>query len=497
MGKYAIFIVSALIFSLLTYSSALRNALFMSGTRTIESHSTNQAYNIAQSAVMVVTKDIIEEGDDSSFYPDEDESYSYPSVNGFEDWEDMHGSYNVVTTNQGDTLLTIQATGRFDGSRYIVGVGLVKSSTSSSFPWPGINSAIHSVENTVIENGAVHGDIYSGGAFSIPANAQVYGDVAVIPNQVNAVEIHSGGIHGNLYVNTTQADGVNYTNWGASISGNLLVGPGADPELVAPKISQWHGGHVGGSQGNLSEPIPEEIMELPVFPQIPQSGTSLSPITIEGNSSQYLDLRSSNAMVPSITIKSNTTLTIEVGDKDRTLYVGDLDIEQGHVNIISEGEGRLQLLVEDSFNMGGSSSMNNNSNPGGNERSPLSLLLAYAGTNEFTIGGAQTINANFYIKDADLTMTGSGNIHGNVISGGDNVTITGDADNTSRVVYAPNAFVEMGGSGKIEGSVVSKNFRGYGGFSVIYSEEYIDTLPDLDTDGGGGGESTFSVSYWN
>lgn len=500
MGKYAIFIVSALIFSMLTYSSALRNAIFVSNVQTIESHSTNQAYNIAQSAAMLVYNDIRNNPDGSTFSPDEDSTYTYPSANGFEEWAEMHGSYNILTRNQGDTLLTIQSTGMFDGSTYIVNLGLVKSSGGGGgFPWPALDTAIHSDEDIAVGNGNVYGDIYAGGKFSIPGNATVHGDVFVIPDETNAVRINSGGITGSLYANTTKANGVDYTNWGANIDGNLLVGPGADPDVVAPKVSQWHPGHVGGSSGSMSEPIPPIELETPEFPDAPATPNVLSSISVSGGPSNdmTLDLRSGNAYTPSLSVRSNRNLTIIVGNQDRTLRVGNFNISQGHLNIISEGEGNLQLYIDDYFNVGGSSSMNNNSNPGDYERSPLGLLIAYAGSPEFVVSGAQTLNANMFIKDADIDFTGSGKVNGNVISGGENVTIQGDGTNNSRVVYAPNAHVNMTGSGKINGSLVAKTFDGSGNFFVNYTTEFDDTLPDLPDSGGGGGATTVAVSYWN
>lgn len=501
MGKYAIFIVSALIFSLLTYSSALRNALFMSNTRTIESHGTNQAYNIAQSAMMIAAKDLVTNGEGSSFYPP-DSTYAYPSVNGFQNWGDMHGSYNIFTRNQGDTLFTIQSTGRFDGSTYIVSLGIIKTTTGGGggFPWPALDSAIHSDKDIAVGNGNVYGDIYAGGKFSIPNNAVVHGDVYVIPDETNAVSISSGGITGSLYANTTKANGINYTNWGANIDGNLLVGPGADPDVVAPKLSQWHPGHVGGSSGAMTEPIPPVELEAPEFPEAPDTPNSLSPISVSGGPSNdmTLDLRTGNAYTPSLSVGSDRTLTINVGDQNRTLRVGNFNMTQGHLNIISEGEGSLQLYIDDYFNIGGGSTMNNNSNPGDYERSPLGLLIAYAGSGEFVVSGSQTMNANMFIKDADLDLTASGRVNGNVISGGENVRISGDGTNNSRVIYAPNAHVLMTGSGKINGSLVAESFDGSGNFYVNYTTDFEDTLPDLPGSGGGGAATTnFAITYWN
>ncbi|MDR9367061.1 MAG: hypothetical protein RI575_17130 [Balneolaceae bacterium] len=210
-----------------------------------------------------------------------------------------------------------------------------------------------------------------------------------------------------------------------------------------------------------------------------------------------LDLRSGNAYTPSLSVSSNRSLAIVVGDQDRTLRVGNFNMTQGHLNIISEGDGNLELYVDDYFNIGGGSSMNNNSNPGGNERTPLSLLIAYAGSTEFVVSGNQTMNANMFIKDADIDFTGSGKVNGNVISGGENVTLQGDGTNNSRVVYAPNAHVNMTGSGKINGSLVAKTFDGSGNFYVNYTTDFEDTLPDLPDSGGGGGTTSVAISYWN
>jgi hypothetical protein len=128
MGKYSLIIVAALIFSLLTYSYALRNATFQSNARTVQSFSQNQAHNIAQSALMVAINDIRNDPADSDFHPVTDEIFYYPSEDGFADWGDMHGYYNVSATNQGDTLLIVQSTGRFEETDYVVTAGLVKAS---------------------------------------------------------------------------------------------------------------------------------------------------------------------------------------------------------------------------------------------------------------------------------------------------------------------------------------------------------------------------------
>jgi len=344
---------------------------------------------------------------------------------------------------------------------------------------------------------AIYGDIFSGGTLSIPGNATVHGNAYVYPDVADAVTISSGGINGSLYANTTQTNGINYTNWGASISGDLLVGPGSDPENVAPKISQWHPGHVSGQSAAMSSPIPSQEMPMPDFPEIPPNQLTMPSVHLSGVQSETIDLSSGNVYIPSIDVHNDTHLTVNVGSQDRILRVNDFNMTQGHLNIISEGDGRLQLIVENSFNIGGSSSMNNNnSNPNGHEQSPLGMLFAYSGSEEMNIGGNIPINANIFIKDADLQLGNSGYINGNIITGGSNVNIDGAGGNISRVVYAPNAHVSMGGSGSVIGSVVAKTFQGTGGFDITYSTDFEDTLPDIDGDSEGGSDSNYYIAFW-
>ncbi len=493
MGKYAIFIVSALIFSVITYSHGLRNALFISNSRIIQNYSQNQAHNIAHSSLMAAVKDLNENGGNITI-PNPGGTFE----TGFQAWGQLHGDYNISVFNDDIiNMIRLQATGRFENSTYIAAVGLVPGAGGGGFPWPPFDSAIQTDEDMAIGNGSVYGDVYSGGKFSIPGNARVHGNAYVYPDVVGAVTINSGGISGNLYTNTTHANGVQYTNWGADITGNLLVGQGANPATVAPPISQWHPGHVNGSSGSLSSPIPPNNIPMPDFPEIPQNQAILPSIHLSGVGFQLLDLSGGDAYVPTIELHNDTHLTVMVGSQDRVLRVNNLNMTQGHLNIISQGDGRLQLIVENTFNITGSSSMNNNINIDGHSQSPLGLLLAYSGSNKLTIGGNIPINANLFIKDADLHLGNSGSIFGNIITGGSNVTIDGGSGNQSRVVYAPNAHVTMEGSGAVHGAVVAKSFSGSGGFLVNYTDEFMDTLPDLDSDAGGGNVTNYSIAYWN
>lgn len=445
MGKYAIFIVSALIFSLLTYSSALRNALFMSNTRTIESHSINQAYNIAQSAMMIAVKDITENGEDSPFHPEVDESYAYPSYNGFQNWSEMHGSYNILTSNQGDSLLTVQSTGQFEELTYLVTVGLVK--TSGGGGWvPNIDQAVHA-ENSIALNG-------------------------------------SSSIQGDASINSIQPGAVDFQGWPATITGNLFIGPNGDPDEVAPKISKWHPGHVGGDIFVMEEELEYEMPQFPTFPGYSAVGNS---VELKGVDSQTLNPSDYTGLyIPEISVKSNTNLTIHVGDQDRSLVVGDFDIDQGHVYIT--GTGKLNLYVQDDMTLNGSSTINSTGDVN-------QVFMYYKGSSELAFRGATSFNGGIFAETANVTLGGSNSLKGTLITGGSDVEIHGAASAESRVVFAPNAHVVLKGSGTIYGSVISDTFEAKGNSHVIYRDDLDSELPDLG--GSGGGDPTFSISYWN
>jgi hypothetical protein len=448
MGKYAIYIVSALIFSMLTYSNGLRNALFISNSRTVESYSINQAQNIAQSAMMVTLNDIIND-DDSPFNVDSDETYAYPGTNEFQPWQEMHGHYNITVTNQADSLLTIRATGRFEESTYVAAAGLTKSVSSG---WmPNIDQAVHA-ENSILLRGS----------------SSVQGDASINSINYGAVDITGGP--------------------NAIIGGNLFIGPGGVPDEVVPdQRSHWGGGGPGPVQGDIFVMEQELEYEMPEFPPWPNYNvTGNSFRNSRWNDPTFMSIGDyQGKYLPEVEVGSNRSLTIEVGDEDRTLFVGDLDIKQGHVNI--SGSGKLSIYVVNDMTLNGSSSVNS----GGDVNQ---VFMYYGGQSELAFRGSTQFNGGIYADRANVVLGGSNSLKGNLITGGSEVTIHGAASATSRVVYAPNAEVVLKGSGTIYGSVISDSFEAKGNSHVIYREDLDSELPDL---GGGGGEETFTVLYWN
>lgn len=445
MGKYAVILVSAILFSMIAYSHGLLNIFLSSEKRTVESYSYHQAHNIAQSALMVAITDIMD-NHESDFVPLADSSVAYPSATTFQEWAQMEGFYRLLFHNQGDSLLAIQSTGRFQEKEVTSSAGLVFIK-DQLFQWPPMNQAVHAEGNITLTG--------------------------------------SSRFIGNVTTNSTDPNAVSF-GWSTYIDGDLYVGPDGETDVVAPTVQP---GNITGDTGTLSE---EQEFDMPEFP--PSPGTvpvsqSLSVTTWEEEQAQNLFHYSQfeGVLLESLAIAGNRTMTLDIGAQDRVLHVRNIDIPQGHLNII--GEGTLTIYVEDGITLGGGSTVNQ-------QGDPEKLMINYAGSEEMIFGGDIRLNSNLFIKEADLTIDGSNQIKGNIISGGENITVSGNAGNYSRAVYAPNADVVLAGSGRIFGSVISNSITAMGDSFVEFQPDFEIDLPDLQ-----GGESSsdgnFYLTYWN
>ncbi len=442
MGKYAIFIVLALTFSLITYSHALKNALFMSNARTVQSYSYSQAQNIAQSAAMLAITSLRNDAN-STFLPNIDDIYSYPSLNGFQEWEEMHGSYNLSLTNQGDTLLVLRSTGKFEETNYLVTLGLV---IGPSIWNPYLDQALHA-ENII--------DLSSG------SSDMIIGEVSINSTASNAVRLGS--------------------NNRIKITEDLFIGPGGDKQNV---LTGNHN-NVGGEVRTLDRKL---NYDLPIFPQFP---TGSPPFTFSNHTELHPE-QYNGYYINEINLQGSNNLTIHTGDENRVLHVGRLDVQSSNINVI--GDGKLTIYVENFLDMKGNAKINENGDVN-------QLHLFYRGDPEVDLydesldfGGNTQFNGSLYSEKASINMNGTAGIRGNIITGGNKVTIRGNPSlelDHSRVIFAPNGIVEAKGNVTIKGSVIAKEFYGSGNSTLEYSKLDVD-LPDLEQEGGG-----YDIAYWN
>jgi len=446
MGKYAILLVSALIFSMITYSHALKNALFMSNTRTVQSYSQNQAHNIAQSAAMMAIKNLRSD-ENSSLFPAADDIISFPSPDGFESWPEMQGAYNLTLSNQGNDLLVLSATGRFEETNYRTTIGL---QIGTSMWDPTFDQALHS-ETSILGQGNI--------------NIECVHDTPQCHATLNSAEDGAVILDGNVVVD-----------------GDLFIGPGGIAENVINGIDKITG-EIHTLQQKLNYPLPK-------FPNFEEQ------TFMPGNSiySQSLTLEPEDydqRHIPELMLTSgNNTLTINTGTEDRTLRIGRMNLSgQNQINII--GEGKLNIYIDYEIDMKGGSAINENG-----ETSSLNLF--YRGNQDvelydetIELAGNTTFNGNFFADKANIRLRGTTGIQGNVITGG-NVDISGDAEAISRLIYAPEGTVSMGGGSVIKGSVISDNYISHGNAKLIFDQDLDADLPDLEIVGGG-----FPIVYWN
>tara|TARA_R100001143_G_C3361345_1_gene136879 strand:- start:56068 stop:57411 length:1344 start_codon:yes stop_codon:yes gene_type:complete len=433
MGKYALIIVSALVFSILTYSSGLRSAMFSSTLRIVETFSGNQANSIAQSTMMVVMNDIKEKGSNSVFVPVSGGTYQSSVTQ----WSDVRGSYQVETVSSGDTLRII-STGLYEDR---------SSSSTAGFlatvpPWnPQFDTAVHT-EGNITLNG-------------------------------------SANIKGHVSTNSTAQDAV-YLSSTAFIDSSLYVGPGADPGYVIDKQDEF-ATNVGLETEALAE---EQDYPMPAFPAYPSKDLVGASVNLGGGSPRTLAFSEYDGYyIPEVTVKGGNDLTVEVNGES-VLYTSRFEVNQGHLHIT--GTGTLTIIAEDVFDIGGNSSVN-----GGGETSRVFTL--YGGDSNLSFSGTTLYNAGLFLKSADITITGSNTFQGSLISGGNNVSLSGNAEVNARVIYAPNAHVSMSGASFIKGAVISDSFSASNNSIVDFTDIPDDELPDLQS----AADPVYTLLYWN
>jgi hypothetical protein len=443
MGKYAILIVSALIFSVITYSHGLRNAIFMSNTRVVQSFSQNQAHNIAQSAAMIAINDLRNDPN-SLLLPSAGNTVFFPSATGFEPWAEMSGSYNLRFSNQGDSLLIMNSTGRFEDAIYRTTLGLIVGPSRWN---PNLNQALHA--ERIIDLSGGSGDL-------------IIGQVSINSIADNSVRLGSQSK--------------------IKISGDLLIGPGSDKTKVVV-------GNLNNVSGNIVNLSRRFTYDMPIFPDFP---TMAMPAIYQGET-QLEPHNYSYRYFNELNLQGSNNLVINTGDQDRILHVGKFNVQSSDITII--GDGKLTIYVEYELDVKGNAKINKDGEID-------QLMIFYRGNPEvdlydetLSFGGTTQIIGSLYADKASINLNGTASVEGHVLTGGNNVTIRGNPNlesEFSRVIFAPNALVAAVGNVLIKGSVIADSYYGSGNSTIDYDPDFGGDLPDLEVATGG-----FDIAFWN
>ena len=445
MGKYVLILAFFLIIAYYAYNSSMNELSSSSYVRNIEAYNTNQARNVALSAMQALLPKILDP-DDTEFDVATGETTSFPDNNGYYHWEELIGKYRYTISNQDDSLLVVTAIGLVGDKSYSVRVNVEMGSEKRRLEFP---FAIYSLEG-----------------FDLKGSARIVGHIATPSNEDDAVKIHGMAV----------------------VDSSVYIGSGGNPGTVV-NIPAWRPVNqaVRGEVKNLDKPVNYPLPDFPIFPDF---GSDQGDITVSGGAANDKVLQPAefnNGYFNEIKILSNRTLTLNLGDENRVVRVKKLNIQQGH--LIFTGDGSITFYVENNFNIGGSSTLNQHGNPD-------QSMIYYQGTNPISIQGATKLKSNLYIESADLTVSGSGAVPleiGHIITGGQNVTISGSGSVHCSVLYAPLAHVLLQGSGSATSAIVAKSFEASGNPRVFYPDSPGSSFPEFNMPGG----SHYAIRSWH
>ncbi len=285
----------------------------------------------------------------------------------------------------------------------------------------------------------------------------------------------SSQIVGNTGTNSVAEDSV-VLAWSTVINGLLSIGPGGDPATVID--TRNYAGNLPQGTAALPSARSYPMPEFPEFPDLPFQGfmdAGWWPIPPGGH-------RISETGTYSY-INVQNELTIDIGDEDLLIRTESLSVTgSGKIKLNKTGSGRLILYVDNTFNINGSSTINQNGNYN-------DVIMYYAGSGNPSIDGSTKYVGSIYAVNSNFTVAGSGGVTGHIVTGGTTVNVTGNAEANVRAVYAPNAVLTVSGSSRIRGAVVAQSINVLGNSRIFYDDSLnLEFFQLLDWGSGEAGE---------
>lgn len=305
----------------------------------------------------------------------------------------------------------------------------------------------------------------------------------------------SAKIIGTAGTNSTNPKSI-YLDWSTVIEdGDLLIGPGADPNDVVESRRDLQA-HMSADRNvtNLTEIL---TFVSPSFPdEFPNNlSTPIDGKDFQTEWEESLDYRiSEDGAYDRIAVTAGRTLKIDLAGGIRTLRVKKFEVG-GNIELINLGEkGKLILYIDEVFAMGGNWNVNYN---GERINDPSRLTIYYAGNDVF--GNAQfNFCGNVVVKDAEIKIGAGSTFIGSVFSqSSKKIIIDGAAVAGQGVIYAPNASVEVSGSAKT-GSIIAAKLKANGAAQIVFNE-YIsyDSFPEDVFGNSSAGGRAYKRELWS
>ena len=135
------------------------------------------------------------------------------------------------------------------------------------------------------------------------------------------------------------------------------------------------------------------------------------------------------------------------------------------------GDGKLKSMFQIRLLLQSSSKINVNAS--GVKNNPEWAELYYAGSESVHLGDDLDIAAFIQFDKAPLTIDNGGKILGNLVTGGNYLSIKGGSDADVKMIYAQGHVIVSEG-GHIKGAIVSNTFTMSGGSIITFSEPGFD-----------------------
>jgi hypothetical protein len=439
------FIVTILIFALVS--------LVISEFKLVNSEEdSQQAYYLARSGAAATADWIEKQGFQTvldTFGGDNGQTTNWQSLE-----EERPGEFKVKVQiyEEDANRLTIESKGRFDGNQRTVRLTMLPDAVSF---------------NSILDTA-----IFSEGKITAGNKTKIYGTLGSNLGSENPFDMANN----------------------STFEGDLLLA--ADMEDTM--IDQVDDILVEGFEAQQMETSREYPM--PVFPVFPEIETDGSDSNYKGDlPNNTTSIAYSEEAIRYDEMNLNKDLTIDTGDSADDLIeirVRVLNLKNNKITL--NGEGTLNLYVDESINSNGQGAINYYSDTQDKKDNLDRLMIYYAGSTDISLSGQEQIVGHLYSKTANISLKGSGNIFGHIVSGGGEINITGNAyegesADLVRMIYAPQTNINFSGGGDtFSGSIIGNSVSLANNMIVRQFQIPTENLPfQLESVG------KFKKDYWH
>jgi hypothetical protein len=283
------------------------------------------------------------------------------------------------------------------------------------------------------------------------------GDFAIFCNSSVSTE-NNFEVWGDIGSNSATGGSITFDN-NAEIHGDILVGPGGDPDEVVifkkrSKIVQ------DGKVGRLDSQIQYQEPKFPGFPNLDPK----NDIILSGTNKDEID---KDGYYEKITLSKSSELSIDVKSVVRKIVVDELIIENSG-KIIIKGEGDLKLYIGKSLMM-----VNNGNIFTGEDEKKVTIYCKE--DSNINIMNKTEFYGTLFLDCASFNVTNSAKIHGNIIATKtlekmefcNSFTLIG-------AIYAPKSEIVFNNNCTITGLVIADSIKSYNKFNIVYDNQILD-----------------------